>query len=191
MTNLNAAFLLFIAIAGVAAVTILARYFYVYYKLKGKRLVTCPENHQFATVGMDAARGARESLLKEPALHLNACTRWPEKQDCAQDCLPQITSDQVGRRVPKIVADYYRGKACAFCGNPVSDVDVWWLHQEPGFVDSQMHLVSWETIPPEQLPAAFAAWKPVCWSCSITETFRKEHASLLLDRPEYKHTVKH
>jgi hypothetical protein len=42
--------------------------------------------------------------------------------------------------------------------------------------------VEWGQVLPEHLPAVLAAGRPVCWTCHVTETFRREHPELVVDR---------
>jgi hypothetical protein len=43
--------------------------------------------------------------------------------------------------------------------------------------------VSWDDVPPEKLADVFQTYQPVCWSCHIAETFRRDHPELVTDRP--------
>ncbi|HKA36081.1 MAG TPA: hypothetical protein VKH43_04630 [Thermoanaerobaculia bacterium] len=58
-----------------------------YFHFRGERLVTCPQNGQFARVRLDAAKAARSSLSDDADLKVTACERWPDHQDCAQGCV--------------------------------------------------------------------------------------------------------
>jgi hypothetical protein len=43
--------------------------------------------------------------------------------------------------------------------------------------------VQWSEIPAEELPEVFETHLPVCWSCHIAETFRREYPKRVVDRP--------
>jgi hypothetical protein len=58
-------------------------------RYRGSRAVTCPENRQQVAVGFDALHAAVTRLAGSPDLRLAECTRWPERADCGQDCLPE------------------------------------------------------------------------------------------------------
>jgi hypothetical protein len=60
-----------------------------YQKFRGSRAVTCPENHQQVAVAFDAMHAALTQLGGRPHLRLAECTRWPERADCDQGCIPQ------------------------------------------------------------------------------------------------------
>lgn len=55
----------------------------------GSRLVECPENHQGAVVNIDARHAAATAIDGTPDVRLCRCTRWPERANCNQACLPQ------------------------------------------------------------------------------------------------------
>lgn len=153
-----------------------------YSRARGKRLVTCPENHCAASVELDA-KGAALKAFRGGTYHcLQDCSRWPEKKDCAQDCLSQVEALGEGCLVRSIVAGWYHGKVCVYCHKPVDNVAEWTGHI-PALLTPDSKTVSWSDVPPEKLPEVFAIYKPVCWSCHIAETFRREHPELVTDRP--------
>jgi hypothetical protein len=41
----------------------------------------------------------------------------------------------------------------------------------------------WGEVPAERLPEVLGTHLPVCWNCHIAETFRRQHAELVIDRP--------
>jgi len=153
-----------------------------YFQTRGKRLVSCPENHCTASVELDA-KGAALKAFRVRTYHcLKDCSSWPEMQDCAQDCLSQVEALGQGCLVRNIVAGWYQGKQCVYCHKPVDTVAEW-SGQMPALLGRDAKTVSWGDVPPEQLPEIFATHKPVCWSCHIAESFRREHPELVTDRP--------
>lgn len=153
-----------------------------YRKARGTRLVTCPETHCTTSVELDAKRAGLKALRGESYLRLQSCSRWPEKADCAQDCLPQIESLGQGCLVRSIVAEWYRGKPCVYCHKPVDKIEDWAAHM-PALLTADNKTLSWTELPAETLPEAFEHGRAVCWSCHIAETFRREHPELVTDRP--------
>jgi hypothetical protein len=153
-----------------------------YLEARGKRLVTCPENHCAATVELDA-QGAGVVAFRGGAYHcLKDCSRWPEKQGCAQDCLSEIEALGAGCLVRNIVAGWYQGKRCVYCHKAVDTVAEWTGHT-PALLGPDSKTVSWADVPAEHLPEVFLTHQPVCWSCHVAETFRREHPELVTDRP--------
>ena len=153
-----------------------------YLRTRGKRLVTCPETHCAAAVELDAKGAGLKAFRGATHFSLQACSRWPEKQDCAQACLPQIESLGQGCLVRNIVAGWYKGKVCVYCRKPVDNVADWTGHM-PALLTPESKTESWGDVAPEKLPEVFATYQPVCWSCHIAETFRREHPELVTDRP--------
>ena len=152
-----------------------------YLRARGKRLVTCPENHCAAAVELDA-KGAGLKAFRGGIYHcLQDCSRWPEKRNCAQDCLTQVEALGQGCLVRNVVAGWYQGKSCVYCHKRVDSVAEWTGHM-PALLAPDSKTVSWGDVPAERLPEIFATHKPVCWSCHIAETFRREHPELVTDR---------
>src|SRR6266568_3336490 len=74
-----------------------------YFDYRGKRLITCPETHKPEAVDVAASEAAIGAFLSEPTLRLRECSRWPERQDCGQECLQQIEIDPQNCLVRNIV----------------------------------------------------------------------------------------
>jgi hypothetical protein len=60
-----------------------------YRALRGSKTVTCPETLQRTTIELDAKRAALTSAFGDARLKVAKCARWPEHQDCDQECLKQ------------------------------------------------------------------------------------------------------
>jgi hypothetical protein len=151
-----------------------------YWKLRGQRLVICPESHQVVTVEVAARKAAAQSLIGRPHLRLSDCTRWPERAGCGQDCLSQVQADPAGCLVWNIVAQWYEGKCCAYCGKPFGRIN--WHDHRPALLSPEKKTVQWTDVAPEKLPEYFETHKPVCWDCHVAESFRLEHPELVTDR---------
>lgn len=54
----------------------------------GPRSVTCPETHSQVTIGLNRDKAAK-SLFGPRVVEVESCTRWPERKDCPQDCVPE------------------------------------------------------------------------------------------------------
>ncbi len=68
----------------------------VFQRFRGKRTVVCPETRAGATVKIDAAETVTNALHGEPRVRLAACSRWPSRRGCAQECVVQILDEPVG-----------------------------------------------------------------------------------------------
>jgi hypothetical protein len=171
------------ALVAAFVIVSLAHSWRTYFKLRGKRLITCPENRQHAAVELDAAGAARQSFFGSAYFRLSDCSRWPEREGCGQECLQQIEAAPEECLVKNFAARWYEGKKCAYCGKVIGEVD--WLGHKPALVNPEKQTVYWDSIPPEKLPEVFSTYAPVCWDCHITETFRRAHPELVVDRPSH------
>ena len=151
-----------------------------YFTYRGKRVVTCPETKQTVAVDVNATEAAAGAFLSEPTLRLSTCTRWPEREDCGQDCLKQIEADPANCLVWNIVAKWYEGKSCVFCGKPIGPLHH--LDHVPALLEPSFKTVEWKQVSPEQLPKVFTTCQPVCWNCHVTESFRRIHPELVTER---------
>jgi hypothetical protein len=55
------------------------------------RTILCPENLEYATVTVDAARAAKTMLSGRQQLRITSCTRWPEMAGCDEACAVQVS----------------------------------------------------------------------------------------------------
>ncbi len=153
----------------------------LYFRFQGKSLVDCPETKQPAAVEVNSKCLFRDSVTGVPHLRLSECSRWPERQACGQECLKQIQSAPEDCLVRNIVAKWYARRSCVYCGKPIHQSD--WLNQIPALLGPDRKTFEWNQIRPETLPDVLASYPPVCWSCHVTETFRREHPDLVVERP--------
>jgi hypothetical protein len=151
----------------------------------GDRVITCPETRSNAVVRVDAGHAALTDLQGEKSLRLEACSRWPEKADCGQDCLQQIECAPDGCLVRERLATWYHGAQCALCGLLIGPIH--WYEYRPGLLTPERRVKSWADIRPEDLPANLAADRPICSDCFLAESFREEFPDRVLDDPW--HTV--
>jgi hypothetical protein len=165
-----------IGILTAAVLLILGVFARSWWRLRGARVITCPENRQCAGVKVDAVYGTLTGSLR-----LQDCTRWPEKAGCGQDCLAQIEAAQDGCLVRSIIARWYEGKSCVCCGKALWHGD--WLEHRPALRDPGGKTIEWIDVRPEQVPQRLATCQPVCWSCLVAERFRQEHPELIVERP--------
>ena len=167
-------------IAGTSIGLILATRTYL--KYRGKGLVTCPETRNPAAVHVNAGKAAVDVLEgKHVRIRLDQCSHWPERERCGQECLSQIENDPEGCSVWSIAQQWYRGRACAYCGQPIGRIH--WHDHRPALLSPEKKTVQWSEIAAEKLPEVFETHLPVCWSCHIAETFRREHPERVVERP--------
>jgi len=99
---------------------------------RGTRVVVCPESREMAAVQVDAGHAALSAFRRRPQLHLELCTRWPERAGCGQECLGQIESAPEACLLRNILGYWYQGKSCVYCGRPFHTIS--WHDHEPGLV---------------------------------------------------------
>jgi hypothetical protein len=176
--------LLFAATLGLAVAVIMVGLIIglrTYFRYRGKMLIICPETGKPAAVDVAAGDAAVDSLLGKVKIHLKDCTRWPERQDCGQECLRQIEPDPKHCLVWTLVANWYADQSCAYCHKPFGEVQ--WHEHRPALLSPEGKTVQWNDVPVDRLPSVFATHRPICWNCHIAESFRREHPELVLDRP--------
>jgi len=151
-----------------------------YFDYRGKRLITCPETHKPEAVDVAAGEAALGAFLTEPTLRLRECSRWPERQDCGQECLQQIEIDPENCLVWNIVSKWYEGKDCVFCHKKIGLLHH--IDHVPALLAPDHTTAEWNQFRPQQLPEIFETHRPVCWNCHVSETFRRTHPELVVDR---------
>jgi len=149
-------------------------------RYRGTRVVVCPETREMVAVEVDAAHAALSAPQGRPDLRLEACTRWPERRSCGQECLGQVESAPEACLLRNILGDWYQGKSCAFCGREFAFVH--WHDHKPALLGPDGTLVEWSRFQPEQVVDVLASHKPVCWNCNVAEGFRRQHPELVTER---------
>ena len=151
-----------------------------YWRGRGTRLVTCPETHAPAAVELDPAHASLGVGFGLPGWRLQSCSRWPERADCAQECLAQIEGTPDGCQVRALLAGWYWGKPCARCGKPFGDLA--WQHR-PALLGPDERVREWRDVPAQDLPAVLTSHRPLCWDCLIVGNLYRDHPELVVERP--------
>jgi hypothetical protein len=152
-----------------------------YVKFRGKRVITCPETRTPVGVKVDVKHAASTAAFsRRTDLRLTSCSRWPERQDCDQDCVLQVRMAPRDTLVRTILAQYYKGKKCVFCGRSFAEVNL--FDHKPALLNLEGITLESTEVSPERLPDVLATHKPVCWNCHVSETFRREFSDLVVDR---------
>lgn len=168
-----------IGLAAGVAVFAAVRLLIAWFQYRGERLITCPENLRPAGVRLDA-RHAAVTSFGTPDLRLSACSRWPERAGCGQECVSQIHESPAGCLVRNILAEWYRGKSCACCGQPFGEIE--WEIRKPALVSADKVSIEWSRIAAERLPETLQTALPVCFACHMAKTLVREHPDLVTDR---------
>ncbi len=155
-----------------------------YRKVRGTRLVTCPETQETAAVEVDAWRAALTAILKGGELRLEDCSRWPERENCGQECLRQIEVAPEDCLVRTILTKWYHDQPCALCGASFATIAAW--GHRTALLSPTGQTLEWSAVQSEKLPEVLATHKPVCWNCHVAESFRRQHPELVVDRPRFQ-----
>lgn len=76
---------------------------------------------------------------------------------------------------------FFEGKQCAACSRPIPPVHVGDLR--PGLLNAKTHEeIAWDDVPAANLSTTLESYVPICSSCLIIETFRRQHPELVVDR---------
>lgn len=172
--------LLFIGLVVAAYIAIAVA---AYVRMRGTRIIVCPETERPAAVAVDAAHAALGAMREHADVKLSACSRWPQRKDCAQACAAQIEAAPKQTLAFEILKNWYAGKSCAICHRPIPPLDH--VGPKPGllnFASMGHETLNWEDIPAENLPAMFESHLPVCAHCQVTESFRRQFPDLVVDR---------
>lgn len=61
----------------------------VYARYREPQQVICPEDHEYATVQVDAEMAAATAALGMPGLRIIRCSQWP--RECGRGCLELLS----------------------------------------------------------------------------------------------------
>jgi len=151
-----------------------------YFRARGPRIVQCPVTHETVRIELDATRAA-VLLAPRSEMLVRQCSLWPERRACAQWCCDDVAFSSHGCRLEAILADWYQGKQCAFCGRAVPRPAFGAL--APALRAPDGRLVEWADIEPMHLYDVLATHQAVCGSCDVAETFRSRYADWVVERP--------
>lgn len=142
-----------------------------WFRLRGKRVVICPETLTRAAVTVDVGHAAATAVWEKADLRLETCSRWPERKGCDEACVSQIVEAPGETLARTMAAHYFEGKRCAICQRPIDPPAAAAL--QPGFMHPVSHeAAAWDEVPPQNLPDAFASRRAICANCTLAESFR-------------------
>jgi hypothetical protein len=152
-----------------------------YFAARGARVIACPETQHPEVVSVDRGEAALSALLGQPSMRLDECSRWPERSGCDQACLSQIEESPTGCLVATAIKGWYAGQRCVFCAQPFHEIH--WHDHKPGFRGPEGNLLEWPDVEATKVFDIMESHKPVCWSCLMTEGFRKQFPERVIDAP--------
>jgi hypothetical protein len=174
--NMAVPFLVVAIVAGLCSI-VAWRFGGTWWKYRGRRVVTCPENQNPAGVTLDARHAMATALGKPPQLRLESCSRWPEKAGCGQECLSQIGASPEGCLVRNILLNWYAGKDCHSCEEPIGEI--WLAGAKPAVLRADGVPLDWNDIPAEKLQETLLAASPICFACHTARKMVREQRGLV------------
>ncbi len=180
---MNVTLVLILATAALCVLYLLAIAARVYRRFSGPMVVSCPETHQPAAVAVDVPHAALTATIDATDLRLARCSRWPERQDCGQECLRQIELAPEDCLMRTILTKWYEGKSCALCGTEIGPIHSW--DHKPGIIAADGTAMECTSVPAERLQTTLDTCKPVCWNCEVAEEFRRRNPDLVIDKPAF------
>jgi len=167
-----------VVLLGLAVLLVVVQGMRGYLKYRGVRLVSCPETQAVVATRVDAVHAAL-AAVNGHSLRLSACSRWPERQNCGQECLGQIERAPEACLIRTLAREWYAGKRCAYCRTPLGDGGS--FDHPSALLGATGQTRLWSDVPPERLPEALRTSHAVCWNCHIIERFRRQHPELVVD----------
>ncbi|HXS98943.1 MAG TPA: hypothetical protein VN736_30315 [Candidatus Limnocylindrales bacterium] len=155
----------------------------LYVKYAGPRAVTCPETRAHAAVTLQRGATIRTGLLGTPNLELGACSRWPERAGCGQECTAEIAADPEASLARIIAGRWFEGKKCITCNLEFHKIE--WQVAKPALVLADKSCVEWDRVPVDKLPEALADALPLCCTCFLASKMVAERPDLVLKRPAF------
>jgi hypothetical protein len=154
-------------------------------RVRGARLVVCPETQQPVAVRVDVGHAITSAIREKTDLRLTSCSQWPDHQDCDQPCVRQIEAAPSKTEPRTIAAHFFDTARCVICSRPIEPPNRMTL--QPGFMNPSTRRVdTWDDMPPQDLPRAIAAWRPLCSNCTLAESFRQRFPDRVTDRERHE-----
>lgn len=140
-------------------------------RLRGTRVVTCPETKRPAGVTVDLGHATTSAIWEHADVRIGTCSRWPERHPCDETCVAQIEASTEDTRASTMAARFFEGRRCVICRRRIEPLKPVGL--QPGFMNPvTREAVAWPWMPPERLPEAIAGQRPLCPACTLAESSR-------------------
>ena len=140
-----------------------------YFRNRGRQSVKCPDSKQRADVEVDRKFAFWSALRGKEHSRLQACSRWPEKSECGQECLAQI--DPSPENIERTLAKWYEGKMCAICNRALTPGD--WQRSRLAVLNEQHKLFELRQLRLEEIALRLDQMRPLCWTCHQEERVRQ------------------
>lgn len=145
-------------------------------RLRGSRVVTCPETRHPAGVTVDLGHALATAVWEAADVRVESCSCWPERQGCDEGCVPQLETDGAATRPRAIATRFFEHRTCAICLRRIEPL----RHgaRQPGFMNRvTRQAVPWDQVPPQDLPDAVTRHHALCPDCTFAESSRVREPS--------------
>jgi len=139
-----------------------------YFQNRGLQSAICPESGDQVDIEVDNKYSFWTALRGQEHSRLKSCTNWPEKGNCAQECLVQV--DPSPENIERMMLSWYKGKACAICARAITPSD--WRRGRLAWLDNHK-LVELRQVNLRQLQLKLNELRPLCWRCHQDERVRQ------------------
>ncbi len=133
----------------------------------GARLVRCPADGAMVRTEVSPWRAAFNSALGTEQDVIRACTHWPERGECGQECMHQIETSPTGCREEDLVARWRDGRPCGVCGARLETTPQ--ARDQVAYVDQEGLTAQLHDLEGEDLVRLFWSCEPVCWDCHTSQ----------------------
>jgi hypothetical protein len=144
-----------------------------YSRMRGVRVVVCPETRQPAAITISATKAAISAVCEQPDLHVRTCSRWPDRKACNEACTAQVAAAPRDTLAFSIAKRWYAGKRCALCLEPIAPLPR--SGTQPGLLNRALRqppdTITWRDVPAQELPAVLSTYLAVCARCHMREQF--------------------
>lgn len=162
-------FLLFFAGAYLVLCLPLASVVSARFKNRGRHGIICPETDQPADIELDPRYAMRTAARNYEHSRLASCSRWPEKDECGQECLAQVNPSP--ENIERLLSKWCAGKGCAICARALNAAD--WSFSRIGLLDERQKLIELHDVQLNRLQLELKGKRPLCWKCHQEERVRQ------------------
>jgi hypothetical protein len=140
-----------------------------YFKNRGKRSVTCPDDQKSAEIEVDNSFALQSAMHGREHMRVRTCSHWPENVDCGEECLVQV--EATPENIERLFLRWFDEKQCSICQRALTRAD--WRMGRMGFLDDNFKLVELRQIDLEDLGQVAEPKHPLCWKCHQEEKQRQ------------------
>jgi len=140
-----------------------------YYKNRGKRSITCPDDQKPAEIEVDRKFALQAAMRGNEQMRVETCSHWPAREECGQECLVQV--DPTPENIERLFTKWFDGKPCSICARALTPAD--WRMGRMAFLDDNFKLVELRQIDLEDLGLVAEPKRPLCWKCHREEKQRQ------------------